>query len=214
VANLRSILLNRAAVVAAVAAVALAIVATRVAVAARTELDRAMALLSQDAPGPDELDDAILHLRRAASWGGLPGSSIRERALDTLEELARAAEADDRAALALHAWRSVGAGMMAGRSVLTGDVRRRPRFRRVVSAVRRLAGEPEARALTAPGPRPGGILLAVGGFATWVAGAVVFLTRAFDELGRLRRPFGRPAALGAAAVLLGLASFLAGLALT
>lgn len=203
--------MNRAGVVAAVVLVAVLVVATRAAVAGRAELERGLALLARPGPSQAELDDAVLHLRRAASWT-LPGSDVPDRALVALEDLARAAEARGETDRALHAWRSLVAGAMAGRSLLTGDVRKDPRVRRAIDAVRRLGGEAGARALEEPGLRREGVLLALGGFLGALVGAIVYLGRGYDALGRprpgargLRRVTGVVAALGIAVFVFGLA---------
>jgi hypothetical protein len=201
-----------------IVAVFLFVVTVRVVVASSGELAAGDALLRRG-----EVDGSIAHYRRAARWYA-PLSPYPVRALESLERIARTAEADGDATRALSAWRSIRAAILATRSTYV------PHHDRLVTADRRIAalmadGDPppiEAELTKAareraylelleraPGPSTFWGVAAIAGFFVWVAAAFAFSHRAIDVEDRLVRA---EALRWSAVWALGFAIFCAGLA--
>ncbi len=179
-----------------VVAVFLAVLAVRVVVASRGELEAGDALVARG-----QVDAAIAHYRRAARWYA-PLSPYPLEALEALARIGAAAEAEGNPARALAAWRSVRAAILSTRSTYV------PHRERLATADRRIAalmaaGEPppidaeltpeeRERAYLvllerAPGPSLLWSLAAIAGFACWVGAAFAFSHRAIDADDRLVR---------------------------
>ena len=198
--------------------VVLIVLGAKVAVAGRAELDEG---LRAEAAG--ELDAAIAHHRRAVRWF-LPVAPWADTALERLLAIGAAAEEDGDPALALSAYRSVRAGVMAGRSLWIphGEVLRRAdeRIAQLMAAgdvppsdARLDAEGREARYLELleedRDPALGWALLALLGFGLWIAGAYGVFTRALDRDDRFveteLRTWGTVFVLGFGCFALGLA---------
>jgi hypothetical protein len=203
----------------ALAGVVLAVLALRVVLASRAELQRADQLRSEQ-----QLDAAIVHYRRAARWYA-PANPYSTRALDRLARLARSAQDGGNEDRALSAWRAVRSSIMATRSfyVPHGERLRQAneRIARLMAAkgpppVDRGKSEEQLRAehldllRSTDRPHPGWTLLVLLGFAAWVGGAFAFASWAIDEEDRLVRP---TAVRWGLVILAGFAMFVTGLLL-
>ncbi len=198
--------------------VVMIVLAAKVAVAGRAELDEA---LRAEAAG--ELDVAITHHRRAVRWF-LPVAPWADVSLERLLAIGAQAEEGGDTALALSAYRSVRAGVMAGRSLWTprSEALRRAdeRIAHLMASgdappidARLSASEREARYLAMleedRDPVIGWALLSLLGFGLWILGAYRVLTRAIDRDDRVvqteLRTWGTLFVLGFGCFALGLA---------
>lgn len=208
---------RRAARVAGVVGILLAVVLVRVLVGSRGELGRGDALRAAG-----DLDAALIHYRRAAKWYA-PGNPWSAAALDSLREIASDAESADQPRRSLAAWRAIRGAILSTRSTYTPHADRLAEADEHIAAL--MAAEPpppidagkteEARraehlALLRDVPRPhqGWALLALLGFAAWVGAAFLFASRAIDDEDRFvpaaARRFGALFAAGVAAFVVGL----------
>jgi hypothetical protein len=147
---------------------------------------------------------AVSEYRLAARWGA-PGNAYARSALDQLERIGRAAELRGDAPLALSAYRSIHAALHASRGVRVSQPELLARSDARIAALmarERVAGpgagppsQPhEARyreLLQAHGPNTLGVLLACGGFFTWVGAFAVLVLRGLDREGRIVRQIAR-----------------------
>ncbi|MBX3248494.1 MAG: hypothetical protein KF901_15060 [Myxococcales bacterium] len=215
--KLNAPLARRAARVAGVVGILLAVVLVRVLVGAHGELRQGDALRAAG-----DVDAALVHYRRAAKWYA-PGNPWSAAALDALRELAREAEDARRLQRALAAWRAVRGAILSTRSTYTPHADRLAEADERIAAL--MAAEPpppidahkseeERRAehlallRDVPRPHPGWALLALLGFAAWVGAAFLFAARAIDAEDRFvptaARRFGALFAVGVAAFVVGL----------
>lgn len=204
--------------VAAAAALALAIVGARIVWSSRVEWrDGEARAAALDEPG------ALDHLGRAARLYA-PGNPYSRRALDRIEELARADEAAGRRTQALTAWRELRSSVLATRAAYAPNAARRTvadgRIAELAAALESPAIDPTAdeagrrawhaaRLAQTEEPSVGWSLAAVLGFALWIGCAFGFFLRAVDERDRLRR---RAALLWGAGLAAGIALSLFALA--
>ena len=168
----------------------LLLVAARVVISARQELQQADALLSQaDRAG------AVVHYRRAARWY-LPLSPYHVQALTRLAEVGAAAERAGDAELALSAYRALRGAILATRSTYVPE---RERLAAANDHIARLmsqqpapgmdAGKTEKQlydehlALLTPiaGPNVFWSCVLLLGFVCWVGSAFAFSMRAIDD---------------------------------
>jgi hypothetical protein len=210
--------MRRAAIGLALLGLALATVTVRVVVSGRSELARGREALAAHDPA-----EAVVHLRRAARWYA-PGARHPTAALDLLQIIASNAElaGDDRQARL--AWEAERAAILGARSLYVPNADRLAQANQHIA--RLLAREEGPRA--DPGkseperaawhqalldrddaPLVGWTVLALAGFAGWVAGAVLFIARAVTDDDRLRP---RPALRAGLLIFSGYAAFLIGLA--
>ncbi|HEX6242038.1 MAG TPA: hypothetical protein VFZ61_14110 [Polyangiales bacterium] len=181
----------------------LSLMSARALLEARAQLGRAeSALAAGDAAG------ALTHLRLAARWDA-PGNVYAQRALTNLEQLGRAADQRGDPALALRAYRAIHAALHASRGVHIrhpellerADARiaelmaREPAPARDagLSAAERAARYRELLRLKAP--RTLGVLLACGGFFTWILAFAALVLRGLDDEGRVVKAVARPSFL-------------------
>jgi hypothetical protein len=181
----------------------LALMSARALLEARAQLGRAEpALAAGDVPR------AITHLRLAARWDS-PGNVYAQRALTSLDQLAHAADQRGDAALALRAYRAVHAALHASRGVRIREpellqrtdariaelMAREPAPARDagLSAAERAARYRELLRLKAP--RTLGVLLACGGFFSWILAFAALVLRGLDDEGRVVKAVARPSFL-------------------
>ena len=170
---------------------------------ARAEFRRAeRALAASDLP------NAVSHLRLAARWDA-PFNLYASRALDQLERLAQAAEQRGDRPLALRAYRAAHAALHAARGI---EVRDAARLTRVDARIAALMAEAPPSPMTASltprererryrellkpaSPNVAGVLLACGGFFTWVLSFAALILRGLDNEGRIVKAVARPSFL-------------------
>ena len=201
----------------AVALAFLLVIAFRVVYASSTELS-----LGDTALARRDREVAVAHYRRAIRWYA-PLSPHPSRAIERLERLATLSEQEGDVTLALACHRSIRAGILSTRSFYT------PHASALERADRQIAR------LVASGPRPPMdaardrasleaehlrmlrdvqqpslpfAVLALLGFAVWVAAALAFGERAIDEHDRI---LSRPALRIGAVFALGMVAFVIGL---
>jgi hypothetical protein len=198
--------------------VALIVLGAKVAVAGRAALEEG---LRAEADG--EPDVAIAHHRRALRWF-LPIAPWSDAALERLLAIGAAAEENGETARALSAYRSVRAGVMAGRSLWIPHAEAlRDADERIAHLMASGDVPPMDARLTEPerearylalleedrDPTLGWALLALLGFGLWIAGAHGVLTRAIDRDDRVveteLRTWGTVFVLGFGCFALGLA---------
>jgi hypothetical protein len=198
-------------------ALALAVVAARLLVDARSALRAGRA-----AEGRGDRLEAIRHYQDAARLY-LPGSPYVRSALDRLEAVAAAAaQAGDgpNVRAALEAER---AAILATRSLY---IPHRSRLPHIEQHLARLLAAAEDRSVAPgvsfesrvawhldrltrrPGPGPAYVLIALAGLVLWVGSAVGFCSQGLDEKLRLRQPY---AIIAGVTFIVGMAMFLAGL---
>lgn len=153
-----------------------------------------------------ELVLAVSEYRLAARWGA-PGNAYARSALDQLERIGQAAELRADAPLALSAYRSIHAALHASRGVRVSNpellARSDARIAALMARERAAgpdAGQPQREAryrelLQVHGPNTLGVLLACGGFFTWVGAFAVLVLRGLDREGRIVRQIARPSFL-------------------
>lgn len=151
--------------------------------------------------GRGERETAVLHLGRAAHWYA-PGNPYVSDALEELRQIARQAEMEDQAELALKAYRTIRSSCLGTRSFYT------PHPEQLAEANRRIAAlmasqspPPMDRGKTVSQrrdehlallerveqPSPLWSILACLSFVAWVGGAFGFFVKALDEDLRPRR---------------------------
>lgn len=208
------------------------VVATLGALAIRVVVEGRGALAEGDeAAAAGRTDDAIAAWETAARWY-LPLAPHVDEAYARLIELATraaggtaSASPERRATVTqqLSAWRAVRSAALATRHLWT------PHADRLETANAQIADlasrDPYGAAAAGPDaatrqrfhterlardPRPGtgAVVLAIAGLVAWIAGIGIAIRRGFDDAGRLRR---RPALMGAALTLAGLAGWAVGL---
>ena len=169
----------------------------------------------------NDFEEAIVRFRRAASWY-LPASPIVRRSLDALESIGKTREAAGDWITARKAWEGERAAILGARSLFV------PHKERLVLANERIAHLMVAVEGHRPGETSaeqlgyhqnllsrdlsfyiGWTLLALMGFACWVAGALLFVLRGLRADDTLRV---RPAFLGGLLIVVGFGAFMAGLA--
>lgn len=219
---------RRTAVAVAAAALGLlAVVAGRVVLSSRAEYRAGRRAEQQalDRSDPERrsrgLRRAVSHYRRAARWYA-PGNGYVNRALDRLAAIGHLAEQQGDAETALRAYRSIRRAVLGARSFYTPHRRRLEAAndriaalsarvggqRRGADELERLAAWHRRQLARSRAPGVGWVVLALLGFALWIAGAVLFIFRAIGPADRLRR---RPALWWGAVVLMGLLLWLVGL---
>lgn len=202
---------------AAIAAAALAVLATRAVWEGRGALARGDA-----AAAAGEVEDAIRHWRRAARWY-LPLAPHVGAAYERLEAAGAAAEQAGDRDNALAAWRGVRSAALATRSFYVPHRDRleaaNRRIATLMAAAEGPAADPESSAaereawhlslLERPvGPSVGWSLVAIAGFALWIGGAFWFAWCGISTSDRLVR---RVAARSGLMVVVGLFVWLLGL---
>jgi len=176
--------------------VALAVLA-RVLVGAFLELR-----LGDEALAAGDREGARMHFRLAGAWYA-PGNPWSTAGLERLEAMAAEAREDD--AEALLAWRAERSAILSAAGMYTPHA---DRLARANAAIAELMTQGERAAMDSERtdaelrrsyraqldepftPRPGWTLLALGGFALWVAAAFRMSQRAFDGEDRFLRPEG------------------------
>ena len=210
---------RRAARVLAAIGVVVAVLSVKVLTSARAELAEGHRWLADGSVGA-----AITHYRRAGRWY-LPVNPYADEALDALDAVGEEAEAGGDFALALSAHRSVRAAIEGSRSFYVPNRERLARAdEHIASLMARVEvppvdathSEEERReihlALLREDRDPSVLwaLLALVGLGTWVAGALLFASRALDENDRIVGPEARR---WGTMIVLGLCLFVLGLAL-
>ncbi len=180
--------------VAVIALALLGVLAGRVLVSARAELDRAQGLAFEG-----DVEGAIVHYRRAARWYA-PLSPYHREALDKLMAIGAGAERQGETERALSAYRAVRSAIMSARSFYTPEREKLDRADRRIAALMaalpapaidagksraRLEQEHLALLQGETGPDPFWTSLLLLGFVAWVGGAFAFTARAIDEEHRL-----------------------------
>ncbi len=211
--------LRRSVRVLAVAGVILAIAAVRVVDESQRELAEARA-----AERAADMETAILHYRRAASWYA-PANPYPVDALDRLAAIGARAEDEGDVTRALSAFRAVRAAVKASRSFYTPN---EDRLAQADARIAALIAADEPAPMDADDPpeqvrrahlallsrttRPsaGWTVVLLVGFATWVGGAFAFSVRALDAEDHLVATAART---WGTAVVVGLGLFVLGLAL-
>ena len=210
---------RRGATIAALLAVVLGLLTLRVVLSSRQALHEAVSL---HAAG--DVDEAIVHYRRAARWYA-PGNPYSSEAIAHLEGIALQAEREAKRERALRAWRAIRAALLSARSFYTphSDLLRRADARIAHHMTSASTFDPRAPAVAKEASREnqleslrnaatrrsvGWPLVALIGFVTWVGGAIGFSIRAIDEDERLILPQARR---WASLVLGGLSLFALGL---
>jgi hypothetical protein len=168
--------------------------------------------------------DAIELWRQAARWY-VPGASHVEAAYERLETLAAEAERRGDADTALAAWTGIRSSILATRSFYVPHAERlEPANRKIAAlmAAREHASDQPAgaaedatawhyeRLAPVPGPSSFWAVIAILGFATWLAGGLVFALRGVTPDDRL---VPRTAAYAGILVAVGLLLWLLGLSL-
>ncbi len=197
-------------------AVLLTVMSARAVFEARAALAEASAALAAQ-----DVDLAVVRLRCAARWYA-PFNLYATRALERLEELGARADALDDRERALSTYRSIHAAIQSTRSLYTphGAILARADAR-IATLMAEEAPAPIDAQLTVAqrkalylsllqpkDPSLFGVLLALGGFVTWVGSAVVFLSWGVDAEGRVLRGTARRTVLF---LLLGWIAFALGL---
>lgn len=172
----------------------LAVFVARALLSARSELAQGHAAVQRK-----QLEEAVVHYRRAARWY-VPFSPLHVAALARLSELGSAAEAAGDSELALSAYRAVRGAIMSTRSFYTPEPHRLSEANRRIAALMAAmpappidAGKTETqlydehlKLLTEkPGPRLLWTFVLLAGFVGWIGGAFVFVERAMDDDDRL-----------------------------
>jgi hypothetical protein len=196
-----------------IALVLAGIATTRAVLTARAEFGR-----GEEADARGDLALARDAYERAARMR-VPGLGAPRRALDRLEALAAAASAAGDEASARAALEAERRALLGSRALGVSDPAR-------LARVNARLGELLARADTVGGdeaarrawhaaalardeaPAPGWAIAAVAGFGLWVLGGTALALRGLDRALRLRRP----ALVAVAAIVVGLALFIVGLA--
>ena len=171
-----------------------------------------------------QIGDAIFHYRRSARWY-VPLAPHVGDALGRLAELAAGAESQGNAEVALAAWRGVRGSVLATRSFFTPN---RDRLDTANQHIARLMSEQPARETAGRDAASSGQLqamrlqllqrddapsvlwsvIALVGFALWLAGGLLFALRAVDSHDKL---VTRSAVVSGLLVAAGLVVWLAGL---
>lgn len=195
----------------------LALVLSRVASEARSELDVADAYRDEGRVGA-----AVEHYRRALRWS-YPLSSVEKVAVSRLEVIAAQFEAEEDWAAALMAWRSLSGGLAATRSFYVAENPNRAHANLQIARLAAMehragidAGSSEAQVAAdhlrllsedvSPDPWWGSLLLF--GMAGWVGALAIVARRGFDTAGRLRWSTAR---VPVSAAMIGFISFVLGL---
>lgn len=200
----------------AVVAMLLAVVAVRVVLASRGELQQGDALREAGDPA-----GAIVHYRRAAKWYA-PGNPFCVEAMDALAGIAGEVEAEQ-PELALSAWRSIRGALMGARSFYVPHPERLAMANDHIATLmahqpappidagkspEELRAEHLALLEQMPGPSLGWTLVLLFGFFVWVGSAFALATKGFDAEGRVQRlpamRFGALIAFGFGLFVLGL----------
>jgi len=170
---------------------------------ARAQLARA-----EPALAAGDLPRAVSHLRLAARWDA-PGNVYAQRALASLESLARDAEQRGDLALALRAYRALHAALHASRGIQIREPELLARAdARIAALMAREPAPPRDAGLSAQqraqrylallqlkAPRTLGVLLACGGFFVWVLAFAALILRGLDDEGRIVKAVARPSFL-------------------
>jgi hypothetical protein len=202
-----------------IAGVVLAVLAVRVVTSSHAELARA-----DDLRQRGEIETAIVHYRRAASWYA-PGNPHVVDALTDLAEIGGAAEDEGDVERALLAYRSIRGAILTTRSTYTPHQDRLARANQRIAALMAAEDPPpmdagktqteleaEHLALLTETRRPSVLwsLVLIAGFLAWVFGAFAFAARAIDEEDRI---VVGPARLWGTTVVIGFGLFFLGMAL-
>jgi hypothetical protein len=180
-----------------------AVMSTRALLEARAELDAA-----EQALGARDLPLALSHYRLAARWSA-PGNVYASSALAAIEQLGQAAELRGDPAFALSAYRAAHGALHAARGVQVSDSALLERVDARIAEL--MARDPSSerddrlspaeraqryrRLLVVKGPNQRGVLLACGGFFTWVLAFAMLVLRGLDDEGRIVKRFARPSFL-------------------
>jgi hypothetical protein len=180
-----------------------AVMTTRAVFEARAEFAAAeRALGAGDAPV------ALSHYRLAARWRA-PGNVYASSALTALEQLGQAGELRGDPAFALSAYRAAHGALHAARGIEVSDPELLGRVDARIAEL--MARDPSSerddrlspaersgrfrRLLTVKRPNQRGVLLACGGFFTWVLAFAMLVLRGLDDEGRIVKRFARPSFL-------------------
>ncbi len=190
----------------------LALIGARVVVASKAELEA-----GDEARRAGDLDVARMHYRRGARWYA-PVNPYCAEALDRLGELAVAAERAGDTDAALASWRAVRAAIVSTRSFYQPHPQRLQRASDRIAFLlsqtdlppidagkspAELRAEHHALLATLPQPDPWWALLALLGFAAWVAAMFLLASRGIDASDRvLRREVIRWGLVGVVGLLL------------
>jgi hypothetical protein len=192
--------LGRAIAFATLALIALlSLMAARCVLESRQHLQRAERALERR-----DLPLAVSEYRLAARWGA-PGNAYAQSGLQQLERIAQAAELRADEPLALAAYRSIHAALHASRGVRVSDPELLARSDDRIAALMAREPAPGVEAgqssqqrelryrelLEVRGPSTLGVLLACGGFFTWVGAFAVLVLRGLDREGRIVRQIAR-----------------------
>jgi len=199
------------------------LVATLGALAIRVVIEGRTALAAGDeAAAAGRTGEAIAAWETAARWY-LPLAPHVDDAYARLRELAEAVDRPASPRTRLAAWRAIRSATLATRHLWT------PHADDLAAANAQIAelasrdpegaeaGGPDAKTRAqfhadqlarSHRPRAGAVVLAIAGIACWLAGIGVAIRRGFDAAGRLAR---RPALVGAALTVTGLAGWAVGL---
>jgi hypothetical protein len=189
--------------------VALSLLALFTVMTARAVLEaRAELAQAEQALSSADLPLAVSHYRLAARWSA-PGNAYATSALAALESVGKAAEQRSDAALALSAYRAAHAALYSARGMEVSDPALLARVdARIADLMARDPGsERDERAsyeerreryqhlLKVEGPNQRGVLLACGGFFTWVGAFAMLVLRGLDDEGRIVKRVARPSFL-------------------
>lgn len=199
-------------------ALLLCVVALHVSEVAQLELTRAV-----EAERHADLDGAIIHYRRAASWY-VPWLQAPATARDALRRIARdaAVQTPPLPALELQARRALWSALHASRVLMVTGRERQQLAQRIATLAVQTAppavgdGRPLERRVAAmtqellaqTRPQPFGLLCAVFGLVCWVSAVFLFAARGLDAeqaLTSTARPLGTAFVLGFGMFVLGLA---------
>ena len=209
----------------AVATVGLSLLVLTTVLTVRAVLEaRAGRARAEQAMAANDVDSAIVELRRAARWTA-PINPYATGALDALERVGSQARSRGETARALAAYRAAHAAIHAGRSFYTPESERLERVDRVIAAMMAAEPPPEIDVARSPAQRLEGyrealqvsrprelwVASALFGFITWVCGVLVFMAYGLDAEGRLVRHIAKRSGLS---VVVGWIAFALGLRLS
>lgn len=180
-----------------------AVMTARAVFEARAELAAAEQALAAGDPAL-----ALSHYRLAARWHA-PGNVYAGTALTSLEQLAQAAELRGDPVFALAAYRAAHGALHAARGIEVSDPELLARVDARIAQL--MARDPSSerddrlspaerveryrRLLSVKRPNQRGVLLACGGFFTWVLAFAMLVLRGLDDEGRIVKRFARPSFL-------------------
>jgi hypothetical protein len=197
----------------------LAVLTVRVVTSAAAEL-----AIADRALGEEDLDEAILHYRRAARWYA-PGSPYHVTALERLAAIGAQARQQEDTGRALSAYRAIRAAIVSSRSFYTPESARlktanghiaelmasqRPPSTDAGKSSEQRRGEYLVLLEARSGPKPFWTWVLLIGFIAWVAAAYAFTVFAIDSQNRF---IGREVKRWGTVIVVGFGLFVLGLAL-